>query len=294
PPKLWFCRDTNGDGVADEKTEIAADYGGINNPEHTANGLMWAMDNWIYSANHTVRFRYEGAGKFARDTTVTRGQWGITQDDTGRLYYNSNSDPLRLDAVPSHYLARNPSLTDPSGVNLSLVPANLRVWPLRVTPGVNRGYKSLDDTGRITAVTAACAPLLYRGDTMPELRGEAFVCEPSGNLIKRITIAPKNARSDELAGRHSYEGTEFIASTDERFRPVNLFNGPDGALYVVDLYRGILQHRLYVTSFLRKQIDERGLAEGRGLGRIWRIVPENAPKPNFKNIALARASAAEL
>src|SRR5581483_6112794 len=94
PTHLWFCRDTNGDGVCDEKTEIAADFGNTNNPEHNANGLMWAMDNWIYSANWTARLRWLGGGKFERDVTVTRGQWGITQDDYGRIYYNSNSDPL--------------------------------------------------------------------------------------------------------------------------------------------------------------------------------------------------------
>jgi mono/diheme cytochrome c family protein len=74
---------------------------------------------------------------------------------------------------------------------------------------------------------------------------------------------------------------------------VNLFNGPDGALYVVDLYRGILQHRIYVTSFLRKQIDERGLANGIGLGRIWRVVPDGAPRANFK-LGLAAATTAKL
>lgn len=291
PPKLWFLRDTNGDGVADEKTEIAADYGNITNPEHNANGLLWAMDNWIYSANHTVRFRYEGGAKFARDNTITRGQWGITQDDTGRLYYNSNSDPLRLDAVPSAYLKRNAAFTA-SGTNVQLVPANLRVWPGRVTPGINRGYNTLDAEGKLTAVTAACGPVIYRGALFPaEFRGDAFIAEPSGNLIKRIKLSEADGT---VRGANAYDGTEFLTSTDERFRPVNLFNGPDGALYVVDLYRGILQHRIYVTSFLRKQIDERGLAEGRGLGRIWRIAPEGAPRANFKAVALARASSPEL
>src|SRR6478736_5191532 len=85
PPHLWFCRDTDGDGKADEKTEVASDYGTAANHEHTANGLLWAMDNWIYSANHNVRYRYLGQGKFAQELTVSRGQWGITQDDAGRL-----------------------------------------------------------------------------------------------------------------------------------------------------------------------------------------------------------------
>jgi len=121
PPHLWFARDTNGDGVADEKTEVAADYGATVNPEHTSNGLMWALDNWIYSANHTVRFRYAGGGKFTREGTVTRGQWGISQDDTGRIYYNSNSDPLRVDVIPSAYLKRNPAFVA-AGANVAVVP----------------------------------------------------------------------------------------------------------------------------------------------------------------------------
>ena len=99
PPHLWYCRDTNGDGIADQKTEIAPDYGVTTNPEHTANGLMLALDNWIYSANHTTRFRFDGKGQFTREPTDTRGQWGITQDDSGRLFHNNNSDPLRGDLV---------------------------------------------------------------------------------------------------------------------------------------------------------------------------------------------------
>jgi mono/diheme cytochrome c family protein/glucose/arabinose dehydrogenase len=292
PTNLWFMRDTNGDGVADEKHEVANDYGNINNPEHNANGLMWAMDNWIYSANYTARFRWLGNGKFARDATVTRGQWGITQDDAGRIFYNSNSDPLRHDAMPTAYLKRNPGF-NAAGANASLpgVPSNLRIWPGRVTPGVNRGYKILDDEGKLRSMTAASGPVIYRGALFPaEFRGDAFVPEPSANLIKRIKITEKDGA---LSGANAYEGTEFLTSTDERFRPVNLFNGPDGALYVVDLYRGILQHRIYVTTFLRQQIVERGLDKGIGLGRIWRIVPEGAPKATF-DVGLARASIAEL
>jgi glucose/arabinose dehydrogenase/mono/diheme cytochrome c family protein len=290
PPNLWFFRDTDGDGVADKKTEVASDYGDIKNPEHTANGLLWAMDNWIYSANHTVRFRWLGDGKFARDVTVTRGQWGITQDDAGRLYYNSNSDPLRHDPLPSAYLRRNPAFSA-AGANVSIVPSNLRIWPGRVTAGVNRGYRILDDEGKITSMTAASGPVIYRGALFPaEFRGDAFVPEPSANLIKRIKITAKDGA---LTGANAYEGTEFLTSTDERFRPVNLYNGPDGALYVVDLYRGILQHRIYMTSFLRQQVVERGLDKGIGLGRIWRIVPDGAPKAEFDS-GLARASLAGL
>ncbi len=291
PPHLWFCRDTNGDGLCDQTTEVATDYGNINNPEHNANGLMWAMDNWIYSANYTGRFRYEGGGKFTRDATVTRGQWGISQDDTGRIYYNSNSDPLRVDVIPTAYLKRNSNFSA-AGANVELAPANLKVTPSRVTPGINRGYNTLDADGKEYAVTSACGPVIYRGTLLPaEFRGDAFIAEPSGNLVKRIKLTEKDGL---LRGANAYEGTEFLTSTDERFRPVNLFNGPDGALYVIDMYRGIIQHRIYVTSYLRKQIEERKLEQPRALGRIWRITADGAPAANFKQVALAHASSSEL
>src|SRR5207237_5488516 len=92
PPQLWFCRDTNGDLKCDEKVEIAKDYGVGGNPQHTANGLLWARDNWIYSAAWTFRLRSLSGGGFIREATIPRGQYGISQDDQGRLVYNSNSD----------------------------------------------------------------------------------------------------------------------------------------------------------------------------------------------------------
>ena len=291
PPHLWFCRDTNGDGISDEKTEVAADYGITTNPEHTANGLLRALDNWIYSANHTTRFRYTGKGQFTREPTATRGQWGISQDDTGRIYHNNNSDPLRADLVPTEYFTRNPYLSAPTGSNVGLAPANLPIWPSRVTPGVNRGYKSLNAEGKITAVTAACGPLVYRSALFPaEFSGNAFVCEPSANLVKRIVLTEHNGT---VTGRNAYEGTEFLTSTDERFRPVNLTSGPDGALYLVDMYHGILQHRIYMTSYLRQQVEERDLAAGNGLGRIYRIVPVGKKSVNQK-FDLAKESAEQL
>lgn len=291
PPRLWFARDTDGDGVADSKVEVADDYGGTGNVEHLPNGLMWAMDNWIYSANHTVRLRYEGGGKFSRETTISRGQWGITQDDVGRIYYNSNSDPVRSDLIPAAYFRRNPNLAVRLGANTQLAPASLPVWPGRITPGVNRGYKILRPDGTLPSVTAACSPVIYRGALFPaEFLGNAFICEASVNLVKRIVLTE---RDGDVRGTNAYPQTEFMTSRDERFRPVSIYNGPDGALWLVDIYRGVIQERTYVTSYLRKQIEERGLAQPTCLGRLWRIVPDGAPRANLK-LTLAQASPAQL
>jgi mono/diheme cytochrome c family protein/glucose/arabinose dehydrogenase len=293
PPNLWFYEDRNGDGKAEGRTLVAGDYGDRSNPEHTANGLMWAMDNWIYNANHTVRFRHE-SGAWRREGTVFRGQWGITQDDVGRLYYNTNSDPLRMDVLPAEYLRRNPHLVAPAGVNVQLARAqDTPVWPARITLGVNRGYRMLRDDGTLPAVTAACGPVIYRGAAFPaEFTGNAFIAEPSANLVKRLIV---DADASVPIARNAHDRTEFLASTDERFRPVNLYNGPDGALYVVDMYRGIIQHRIYLTTYLRNQIEERGLDAPVGLGRIWRIVPDGErASPSHRKPDLGDASVKRL
>ena len=297
PPMLWYCPDKNGDGKADERIEVARDFGiqvdpsrpELANPERAPNAPLWALDNWIYFGAYAAKMRYR-QGAFERGVSSFRGQWGLSQDDYGRLFHNSNSDHLRGDLAPSHYLIRNPHFPRPMGANIK-VAAEQFVWPIRVNPGINRGYRPemLRDF-KLKEYTAACAPLIYRGDLLPASDyGQAFICEPAGNLVSRDTITPGVGT---LAAKRTDEQKEFLASTDERFRPVNLTTGPDGALYVVDFYRGVIQHRISLTTYLRKQSEKRGLADPRGLGRIWRIVPEKATRIAGPN--LAKHSSAEL
>jgi mono/diheme cytochrome c family protein/glucose/arabinose dehydrogenase len=284
PPFLWFCRDTNGDGRADEKVELANDYGfaidpkniAIGEPENKPNNPLWAFDNWIYSGHYVGKFRWRN-GAWERGVTISRGQYGLSQDDYGRLYNNSNSDQLRADIIPAHYLARNANYPRPRGRGVG-VARDQSVWPARVSPGINRGYlpEMLRDY-KLKNFTSACAPWIYRGDLFPpEFYGNAFVCEPAGNLIKRNILT---AERGTLTGREAYERHEFIASKDERFRPVNLTTGPDGALYVCDMYHGIIEHRISVSPYLEEQVKARGLDQPTGLGRIWRVVPEKARRP---------------
>lgn len=284
PPRLWLCKDLDGDLVCDERVLLDEDYapqndpklGKKSNPEHASNGLLWGMDNWIYSANHTTRFRYL-KGKFDRESTVFRGQWGISQDNVGRLFYNSNSDHFRGDLVPSHYLARNKNMRGLSGANVRINP-DQTVWPGRITTGVNRGYRPnvLREDGTLSRYTGACGTLIYRGSNFPEdFLGDGFICEPTANFVRRNKVVEQDGI---VSASNAYDQSEFLTSTDERFRPVNLVNGPDGCLYIVDLYRGLIQHRLYLTSFLRKQIEERKLYEPIGHGRIYRVVYDGATK----------------
>lgn len=293
PPNLWFLRDTNGDGRADEKNLVANDYatqadpklGNRANPEHSSNSLLRTLDNWIYSANHATRFR-NTAGLWQREPTLSRGQWGLSQDDFGRLFYNSNSDQLRADLVPYFYLSRNSNYPNASGANYR-VASDQTVWPGRLNPGVNRGYQpgQLREDGTLRTFTGACGPVIYRGDQFPiEFRGNAFVCEPTGNLVRRNVLFETN---NVISARNPYQNGEFLTSTDERFRPVNLGNGPDGALYIVDMYRGVVQHRIYVTSYLRGQAEERGLESPVDRGRIYRVVFDANVQQQMPNLAEA-------
>ncbi|MCW5556396.1 MAG: c-type cytochrome [Verrucomicrobiae bacterium] len=290
PPNLWFARDTDGDGRADERTLVSTNYapqndpklGPKSNPEHASNGLLWARDNWVYSANHTERLHWNGSPtNWIPGPTIFRGQWGLSQDDRGRLFHNSNSDQIRADLVPDAYLSRNKNLRTPFGANVQLS-KDQRVWTGRVNPGVNRGYQpgQLTPEGKLATFTGACGPVVYRGDQLgPDVIGDVFLCEPTGNFVRRNRISNLHGL---LSATNAHEGAEFLTSTDERFRPVNLYNGPDGALYVLDLHRGLIQHRIYLTSYLRKQLESRELMTPVDHGRIWRIVNTNRPAGRVK------------
>ncbi len=275
PPNLWLARDTNGDLRADTKELVTNTYGRLDaNVEHNANSLLWALDNWMHTSETDVYLRLK-KGTFEVRKTLSRGQWGASQDDTGRIYRNSNESVLHVDLVPTPYFARNPSLLRTRGSYESLRGANNEVnvvWPVHPTPGVNRGYQDgvLRPDGRLASYTAVSSPTVYRGDRLPaDLRGNVFVVDPAANLVSRIIIQDDGTK---LVARKAYERTEFLTSTDERFRPVYLSNAPDGTLYLVDMYHGIIQHRDYITEYLRDQILSRKLEAPLGHGRIYRIV----------------------
>jgi mono/diheme cytochrome c family protein len=294
PPNLWLARDSNGDFRADSKELVTNTYGRLEaNVEHNANSLLWALDNWMHTSETDVYLRLKN-GAFEVRKTLSRGQWGASQDDWGRIYRNSNESVLHVDLVPTPYFARNPNLLRTRGSYESLRGDNNEVnvvWPVRQTPGVNRGYQTgvLRPDGRLATYTAVTAPTVYRGDRLPaELRGNVFVTDPAANVVSRIVVSDDGTR---IVARKAYDQAEFLASTDERFRPVYLSNAPDGTLYVVDMYRGIIQHRDYITEYLRDQILSRRLEAPVGYGRIYRVVHEStrrAPGPSLSGQSSAR------
>ena len=269
PPRLWYVEINN--DRAGKKILVDSAYTVGGNVEHQPNGLLRGMDNWIYNANSTKRYRKKG-DQWLVERTHLRGQWGISQDDFGRLYYNNNSQNLIGDYFLPTLGSRNENQRGVSGYNIDIVKDN-RVYPIRPTTGVNRGYmeKILDDSSRLVNFTAACGPLVYRGGLFGKAYHEnVFVAEPSANLIKRNTLEEKGYITE---GKQAYSGREFLASIDERFRPVSLYDGPDGAMYVVDMYRGIIQHRTYLTDYLKKEIIKRALSKPLNCGRIYKVVP---------------------
>ena len=283
PPNLWLFQDTNGDLKADRKELVTNQYGRREgNVEHNANSLLWALDNNIYTSEIDIDLRLKN-GKFDVRKTLSRGQWGITQDDAGRIFRNSNESALHVDVVPAHYYVRHPNLLRTRGSYESLNGPNGELnetWPIRPTRGVNRGYQYgiLRADGTLAKYTSVCAPMVYRGDRLPaELYGNVFIVDPTVNLVSRVILSDSE---NGLTADKAYRDVrgEFLASTDERFRPVNLSLAPDGTLYVVDMYRGIIQHRGYMTEYLRDYVLTHELEQPNSYGRIYRIVHESTKR----------------
>jgi mono/diheme cytochrome c family protein len=284
PPNLWLAKDTDGDGKADTKELIRNDYGRVDgNLEHNANSLFWAIDNWIYTSEHDWYLRLKG-GKFEVAKTLSRGQWGVTQDDAGRIYRNTNTEALFADIVPAAYFLRNPNLVRTRGAYERLLdPDKTAIWPVRPTRGINRGYREglLRPDGTAAYYAGVSSPVIYRGDRLPsDLYGNAFVVDSPTNLVHRLIV--KDDGSGRIDAHDAYPKGEILASTDERFRPVNLYSAPDGTLQVVDMYRGVVQDVYFQTEYLRDYIVQHQLELPVGKGRIFRIVHDSTkrgPKP---------------
>jgi mono/diheme cytochrome c family protein/glucose/arabinose dehydrogenase len=291
PPNVWLLKDTDGDLRMDAKELVTSAYGDRDvDPQNNANGFLWAVDNIMHTAGQSdIQLRLKN-GRFEIQKTLRRGEWGVTQDDAGRIYRNTNESALHADHVPTFYYARNPNLLRTRGSYDRLADTNYAlnvVWPVRPNPGTNRAYQAGIDRpdGTLVRFTSVCAPTVYRGDRLPsELRGNVFVAEPAANLVSRIVLEDDGTGMQAHKG---YERGEFLASTDERFRPVYFSNAPDGTLYIADLYRGIIEHRISITTYLRDQILSRQLDEPTGMGRIYRVMHETTARDETRSLASA-------
>jgi glucose/arabinose dehydrogenase/mono/diheme cytochrome c family protein len=286
-----YLTERDGDKPKGAPKVLDKNYSSGGNVEHKPNGMMPGIDNWLYNSKSGTRYKFTD-GKLISDKTANRGQWGITRDNFGRIFHNSNSTILVGDRTLPNLLIGNNSVNNKAKMDTRV--GDNSVYPGRVTPGLNRAYISelngytsntIDPkTFKLTSATGACGPVIYRGTNFPsEYDGNAFICESSAQLIKTVKV---DAKDGNLNGSHPLKKRDFITSTDERFRPVNIYNAPDGSLYILDMYHGIIQHRTYMTSYLRAQTLSRGLdGPGLGHGRIYRVRAANKPLekvPNFE------------
>jgi mono/diheme cytochrome c family protein/glucose/arabinose dehydrogenase len=267
----------DGDKPAGEPEIVDAEYAKGGNVEHKANGLLHGLDNWLYNAKSDRRYR-KIDGKWVMEKTAFRGQWGISMDDYGRLFFTGNSTILHGNYIAPQLAQGNPGINMDIRETREISPNT--VWPARVTPGVNRAYQmkvngfekdTLDPkTFKLINATGVAGTVIYRGTNFPkEWYGRAFSCESCVQLVKAVDMKEVDGK---FVGTHPTGETEFLASTDERFRPVNSYNAPDGSLYIVDLYHGIIQHRDFLSKYLRQQSLDRGLdSPGEGQGRIYRV-----------------------
>ena len=191
PPTLWKACDTDGDLKADTKEKVADGFARLGVLEHGANGLFWGMDNLLVVSEHEWNVAYK-AGQFVTVPGLRRGQWGVTQDDAGRIYRNVNTDPLFVDYVSPDYYARNPDLVRTRGLYENLVDQEkTNIWPAHPTFGLNRGYRRevFRADGTASYYGGVSSPLIYRGTRLPaDVQGMGFVADGATNIVHLLRL----------------------------------------------------------------------------------------------------------
>ena len=314
-PDVWYFEDTDGDKQADVRRVILTGFA-FSNPQHTVSDPLYGLDNWVYLSNEPpttavvfadefgdkggeLRFPdrpdltfFENPGRnirFRPDTHQLEAlsgssQFGHTFDPWGRHFTLHNSNHARHEVMAARYLERNPELLISSAMHSMSDHGNAA----QVFPITHRTeHPTRQDIGQITS---ACSLTLYLGGTFPEgFERVSFVAEPAHNLVHRDVWDDAGAT---FVARRAHEGTEFLASSDSWSRPVFLYNGPDGSLFMLDYYREIIEHPEWLSEEIRESED---LYRGHGMGRLYRIVPDwMSSPPLLGKIRLDQANPQEL
>ncbi len=284
PPNVIYLEDSDGDGRADiERVVLTGFHEG--DGESDVNNPTYGLDNGIYlgngppsdsdvyfvdrpdgpripaeATNRNVRFRPD---THELEAQSSRTQYGLTFDRWGRPLFNSNRNHVYEEVVAARYLARNPHLLVANAAeSISDHGAATKVFPITTDPE----YQILTEVGEITS---ACGITFYDGGLFPaEFENVSFVAEPAHNLVHADRI---QGDGPTLTASRIRPHNEFLASTDAAFRPVNMYVGPDGALFVVDYYRQIIEGPEWISD---EVLQSRDLYEGTEMGRIYRITPK--------------------
>jgi len=291
-PDVLFLKDIDGDGVADERKVLLTGFATTGSTQLRVNDPTLGPDGWIYLAaglsgglitcpSHPERpaLKMTSDVRFHPETLEVRAvdgrsQYGISFDAAGNRFICMNRVPVQHVVFDSQWLRRNPRLAFSETVQ----DCNER----NAFNGINGGHDGVrlfpistnitTADGHAGSFSAACGVTVWqgRGALTPECEDAVFSCDPTGNLVHADRLSPKGATFSASA---LYAGYEFLASRDDWFRPVFLVRGPEGALYVVDMYRKVIEHPDYLPEEVRKHTD---FETGKNLGRIWRVRADSA------------------
>ncbi|MBS0265439.1 MAG: c-type cytochrome [Planctomycetes bacterium] len=316
-PDIYYLKDTDGDGKADIRRTVYTGFG-RSNVQGLFNSFHWGLDNRIHGATSSSGAQVRRpdlpdaapivlAGRdFAFDPKtldlqpVSGGaQHGMSFDDWGRKFVSSNSDHIQMVMYEDRYVARNRYLAAPSS-RLSIAADGPQAEVFRISPvepwrivrtrlrvsGKVPG--PVEGGGRAAGYfTGATGVTIFRGEAWPaEYRGQAFVGDVGSNIVHRKTLSPDGVG---LIARRADEQKEFVASNDIWFRPAQFSNGPDGNLYIIDVYREVIEHPASLPPVIKQHLD---LTSGRDRGRIYRVIHDGFQRP--KPPALGKATTAEL
>ncbi len=299
-PHIYYMKDTDGDGKADIKKIVFTGFG-TQNVQGLLNTFLWTFDNRIHgtaSSNGgtigkpddkgfkplTINGRDFDFDPRTLDLRATSGgaQHGMTFDDWGHKFVSSNSDHIQQVMYEDRYIARNPYLIAPpprvsiasdgpqAEVYPSAAPEPWRVVRTRLrVQGIQPGI--VEGGGRTSGYfTGATGVTIFRGDAAPDLKGLAFVGDACSSFVHRKKLTLPEGSVQYRADRIDKE-SEFLASKDNWFRPVQFANGPDGCLTVIDMYRETIEHPASLPPPIKKHLD---LTSGRDRGRLWRVYAE--------------------
>jgi len=274
---VYRFTDTDGDGKSDKKELFATGLGRSGNVEHQTSFLTWTMDNWMYSTYNSRRIRWTPEGVIQENTGNPYGQWGVTQDNYGQVWFQDGAG-----GVPQNF-------------QFPLVYGNFKVegqfregfrvpFSLVKLADFEPGMREAKPDGSLNNVTGAAGNDVFRGDRLPkELIGQYFYGEPVGRIVRQVK-SEKEEGLTYLQNQYLDKESEFIQSTDPLFRPVDIATAPDGTMYIVDMYRGIIQEGNWTQegSYLRTKIKQYQLDDVIGNGRIWRVTYEGMPRSKEK------------